>query len=341
MSAPYQLIQVKRIANQTSTFDNYTQTIPEYGELVFSHTNSVDELVVGDGTRALSSLPRLRVHILNLIQANPNLQVNLGSTQAASVFQNNPRPGVTGTLPIANGGTGTTTAAGIREAIGLGSTTGPIPVANGGTGAASVADARANLDAQQTITGAASTITSSNLTTSRALVSDSSGKVAVSSVTATELGYLSGVTSAVQTQLNGKQATLTFDGTYNPSSNKAATVSTVTNAIEALDVTTSGGATSKTITALTQTDGKIAATYSNIAIAASQITSGTLSVARGGTGGSSEKTARAALGVPRITYSTSAPSTDNQAGDLFINSSTRVLQVYTGSAWANIYGVWG
>lgn len=56
---------------------------------------------------------------------------------------------------------------------------------------------------QNTITGAATTITSSNLTASRALVSDANGKVAVSAVTSTELGYLDGVTSAIQTQLNG------------------------------------------------------------------------------------------------------------------------------------------
>lgn len=62
---------------------------------------------------------------------------------------------------------------------------------------------------QAAITGGATTITSSNLTVSRALVSDGSGKVAVSSVTSTELGYVSGVTSSIQTQLNGKQATLT------------------------------------------------------------------------------------------------------------------------------------
>ena len=43
-----------------------------------------------------------------------------------------------------------------------------------------------------------------NLTTNRALISNSSGKVAVSAVTSTELGYLDGVTSNIQTQLNGK-----------------------------------------------------------------------------------------------------------------------------------------
>ena len=62
---------------------------------------------------------------------------------------------------------------------------------------------------QATITGAASTITSTNLTSLRALQSDANGKVSVSSVTITELGYLSGVTSAIQSQLNSKQATLT------------------------------------------------------------------------------------------------------------------------------------
>lgn len=45
------------------------------------------------------------------------------------------------------------------------------------------------------------------LTASRALVSDGSGVISASSVTSTELGYVSGVTSAIQTQLNGKQAT--------------------------------------------------------------------------------------------------------------------------------------
>jgi hypothetical protein len=57
---------------------------------------------------------------------------------------------------------------------------------------------------QATITGGATSITSSNLTASKALVSDGSGKVAVSTVTSTELGYVSGVTSAIQTQIDNK-----------------------------------------------------------------------------------------------------------------------------------------
>ena len=55
---------------------------------------------------------------------------------------------------------------------------------------------------QDTITGAATTITSSNLTASRALISNASGKVAVSDITSTELGYLDGVTSNIQDQID-------------------------------------------------------------------------------------------------------------------------------------------
>lgn len=52
------------------------------------------------------------------------------------------------------------------------------------------------LDSKQpTITGGATTIDTENLTASRALVSDGSGKVAVSSVTSTELALLSGLTN--------------------------------------------------------------------------------------------------------------------------------------------------
>lgn len=70
-------------------------------------------------------------------------------------------------------------------------------------------DAQTQINAKQaTITGAATTITSSDLTASKALVSDGSGKVAVSSVTSTELGYVSGVTSAIQTQVDTKTAKL-------------------------------------------------------------------------------------------------------------------------------------
>lgn len=47
------------------------------------------------------------------------------------------------------------------------------------------------------------------LTASRALVSNGSGVISVSSVTSTELSYLSGVTSAIQTQIDSKEPSFT------------------------------------------------------------------------------------------------------------------------------------
>lgn len=58
---------------------------------------------------------------------------------------------------------------------------------------------------QATITGGATTIVSSNLTASRAMVSDGSGKAAIATTTAAEIGFVNGVTSAIQTQLNARQ----------------------------------------------------------------------------------------------------------------------------------------
>jgi len=79
---------------------------------------------------------------------------------------------------------------------------------------------------QATITGAASTIVSSDLTASRVAVSNGSGKIAVSSVTTTELDYLSGVTSAIQTQLDAKIPTSYLDTDTTLSANSDSKIAT-------------------------------------------------------------------------------------------------------------------
>ena len=56
------------------------------------------------------------------------------------------------------------------------------------------------------IAGAVSTITTGNLTASRALASDGSGKVGVATTTLAELNHVSGVTAAIQTQLDAVEA---------------------------------------------------------------------------------------------------------------------------------------
>ena len=59
-----------------------------------------------------------------------------------------------------------------------------------------------------TPTGAISDVYTTNLTASRATVSSATGKLTTSEVTATELGYVAGVTSAIQTQLNTMNANI-------------------------------------------------------------------------------------------------------------------------------------
>jgi hypothetical protein len=50
-------------------------------------------------------------------------------------------------------------------------------------------------------------LNNASITASRALYVDANKKIATSAVTSTELGYVSGVTSAIQTQINGKLST--------------------------------------------------------------------------------------------------------------------------------------
>lgn len=115
---------------------------------------------------------------------------------------------------------------------------------------------------QATITGAATTIDDANLTASRAVISNASGKVAVSAVTDTELGYLDGVTSAVQTQIDGKQATITGAASSITSSNLTALRTLYSDAsgkvaassITATELSYLGGVTSAI---QTQLDGKL------------------------------------------------------------------------------------
>ena len=85
----------------------------------------------------------------------------------------------------------------------------------------STSEVLSDIGAQASIGGAASTVTSSDLTASRALVSNSSGKIAVSSTTSTELGYLDISTlgtaeaSKALTLDSGKKFTGVKDGTFN------------------------------------------------------------------------------------------------------------------------------
>jgi hypothetical protein len=80
-----------------------------------------------------------------------------------------------------------------------------LSVAHGGTNSATALN---NNRVMQSSGG--SIVEAAAITASRALASDANGIPVASATTSTELGYVSGVTSAIQTQLNSKQATLTI-----------------------------------------------------------------------------------------------------------------------------------
>jgi hypothetical protein len=78
-----------------------------------------------------------------------------------------------------------------------------LPVANGGTNSTTALN---NNRVMQSSGGAI--VEAAAITASRALISDANGIPTHSSVTSTELGFVSGVTSAIQTQLNTKVQTI-------------------------------------------------------------------------------------------------------------------------------------
>jgi phage-related tail fiber protein len=143
--------------------------------------------------------------------------------------------------------------------------------------------------AQAAITGGASTIVTANLTADRALISNGTGKVAVSAVTATELGHVAGVTSALQTQLNNKQpldgdltAIAALAGTSGLLRKTAAdtySLDTATYLTANQTITLSGDATGTGSTAITVTlanSGVTAGTYRSVTVnAKGLVTAGT------------------------------------------------------------------
>ena len=134
------------------------------------------------------------------------------------------------------------------------------------------------------------------LTASRALVSDGSGHPAVSAVTSTELGYLDGVTSAIQTQLNGKAASSHNHSAANITSGTLAVARGGTGVTANPSMLVNLGSTSA---------ASVFATSPRPGI------TGTLAVSHGGTGATSAASARSNLGAAAsdiITVSSSQPS---------------------------------
>ena len=157
-----------------------------------------------------------------------------------------------------------------------------------------------------TITGSASTIDTESLTANRAVISNGSQKIAVSDVTSTELSYLDGVSSNVQTQLNAKQATITGAATTIDTEDLTASRALVSNGsgkveVSAVTSTEIGYLDGVTSAIQTQIDAKGASNANLVAIGNLAKTDGNLIVGNGSTWvAENGATARASLGLGTI-----------------------------------------
>ena len=131
----------------------------------------------------------------------------------------------------------------------------------------SVRDAINDLDVTAVTVGASKTLAS---------ISETDGKISASAV---DIQIAESQVTNLVDDLASKQDNLSFEGTYDASTNKVATESTVSDAIDALDVSAISVGADKTLTSISETDGKISATPVSIQIAESQVTNLTTDLA--------------------------------------------------------------
>lgn len=151
------------------------QTITLTGPITGSGTSTIATSIT-DGQVALSKLPNAsQFTFLGRIAAGSGARADITSAQLLSTIT----PTSSGFWHITSGGSD---AAARAVNVASSDITGVVPIVNGGTNS------------------------STALTGNKAMISNGSGAIVEhSTTTSTEIGYVAGVTSAIQTQLNGKQ----------------------------------------------------------------------------------------------------------------------------------------
>lgn len=135
-------------------------------------------------------------------------------------------------------------------------------------------------------------------TADRAIVSNGSGQLTAATTTATEIGYVNGVTSPIQTQLDGKQAT----GNY---------ITALTG-----DVTATGpGSVAATIANLAVTTGKI----DNLAVTAGKIANDTIT--------NTQVNSAAAIAVSKLAALTASRAVVTDASGFISAATTTAAEI--------------
>lgn len=255
------------------------------------------DLLYRDGTGTVTRLPvGTNGYVLGVTAGIPTWEakqpVPNGGTTAQYLAKNSNTDGDVAwvTLTASKITDVTATAAELNITDGLTATTTELNYSSGVTSAI-----QTQLDAKQaTITGAASTVVSSNLTANRAVISNGSGKLDVSTATDTEIGYLSGVTSPIQGQIDAKQnATLTQNAIWVGNASNVPTALAAGTAGQVLTISAgaptwvtpgSGG----TVTSVQVSGGTTGMSFSGgpITTTGTMTMTGTLDLDNGGTGAS-------------------------------------------------------
>ena len=163
------------------------------GQLVASATTATELGYVNGVTSAIQT--QLDAKMTNAL-TSANIFVGNGSNVATGVA-------VTGDIGLTNAGVASISSGVIVDAD---------------------VNASAGITRSKTATGTAYRVLANNssgvmsenaaITASRAVASDANGQLVAATTTATELGYVNGVTGAIQTQLDAKQSTTLADGKF-------------------------------------------------------------------------------------------------------------------------------
>ena len=196
------------LAGTPSGTNTVTISPNDQDKIYFVRNTTAQSVVFTQGSGGNATIPSGETKIIYADGAGAGAAVS-DFTGALSITGN-----VNATTLDINGTQVTATAAELNTLDGITATTAELNYTDGVTSNIQTQLNTLSSGKEATITGAATTITSSNLTPDRALLSNGSGKVAASAnITSTELGYLDGVTSNIQTQINGISTSLISDPT--------------------------------------------------------------------------------------------------------------------------------
>ena len=167
---------------------------------------TISRAVVSDASGYLTTSVTTNTEVGYLSGVTSSIQTQLNSKQTTGNYITALTGDVVATGP---GSVSATIQAGAVTTSKLGTVTDGVTLDQLGTGSTLEVKSGGISNTQISGTAAIALTKLAATTVSRALASDASGFIIVSSTTSTELGYVSGVTSSIQTQLNGKQPTIT------------------------------------------------------------------------------------------------------------------------------------